>query len=409
MRSPITLSTAVVSSKNEASAEELRNDAMPLGRPLRVAFVACGLGHINRGFETTTWNWFRTMAHTPGLDVRAFGGGKMLPAERIANLPRNGVFCRMLRRLRLIHDGCRVEQLSFSMGFVSTLLAWQPDVIWFQEYTLGRCLLRWKKWFGLRYRLLYCNGAPLGPDSYRDFDFIQHLEPQSLQDAIEAGMSPTKMTVFPHVLPPLRVATKAEGATWRHAQEIPEDAWVVLSVAAWNRHHKRIDYVLQEVAAMRDPSIHVLLCGQPEAETDDLKRLAHELLPGRVHWRTLPQSEMPLAYAASDAFVLASLTEAFGLVLIESAARALPTLSHVHAAGQYILEEPAWLADLSRTGELSRRLREWKAASGIAARGLQLKATVTHRFSAESLRPSFAAWLQRVAASAGNRERGLAQ
>jgi len=364
----------------------------------KVALIACGLGRINRGFESTTSNWFHALKSNSVADVDLFGGGSMAEGKRIFNFSRNGWMCRRLRCLGLIHDGCRVEQASFAVGLLPSLFSWRPQVIWFQEYTLGLWLLKWRHWFGFDYRLLYCNGAPLGPREYERFDFIHHLDPQSYRDGLAAGLSAERMTMFPHVLPSLPIVSRAKGLKWRTKQGIPAEAWVVLSAAAWNKHHKRIDYLVREVAGMNDPNVHLLLSGQREAETPDVERLAQEILPGRVHWRTLPQADMPLAYAAADAFVLASLTEAFGLVLIEAAARGLPTLAHSHPAGRFILEDDEWLADLAKPGALTRRLQAWKRDLDLSARAGTLREKVVRRFSAEKLTPQFVALLERVAA-----------
>ena len=364
---------------------------------MKTAFIACGLGQIDRGFESTTRNWFFALKKCSTMEAELYSGGKTQGAFKVWSISRNGRICRLLRGLNLIHDGCRIEQASFAFGLLPWLFHRKPRVIWFQEYTLGLCLLRWRRLFGFNYRLLYCNGAPLGPREYYRFDFIQHLEPQSLADGLAARIPAWKMMVFPHVLPGLRTASREEGVAWRLTREIPAGAWVVLSVAAWNKHHKRIDYVLREVAAMNDPEVHLLLCGQSEAETSELRRLGEGLLGGRVHWHSLAQSEMPLAYAAADAFVLASLTEAFGLVLIESAARGLPTLAHEHPAAKFILEDPQWLGDFSRPGALAGRMTIWKADPAIARRAAALAQSIQGRFSEETLVPQFVDLLKRVA------------
>ena len=53
---------------------------------------------------------------------------------------------------------------------------------------------------------------------------------------------------------------------------IPQDAFVVLSVAAIKREHKRIDYLVEEVSRTNDAWL--VVAGQTTAETDYLKRRA---------------------------------------------------------------------------------------------------------------------------------------
>ena len=66
--------------------------------------------------------------------------------------------------------------------------------------------------------------------------------------------------------------------------------FVVICVAAWNKHQKRIDYLIEEVARIQDQSVKLLLCGEPEPETADLKALAARKLGSRVQWLTVDRS-----------------------------------------------------------------------------------------------------------------------
>ncbi len=367
----------------------------PLASPIKIGLVSCGLGRVSRGFESTTANWYEILNKgIPDTQVRLFAGGAASGGVQVANFPRNGRLCRFLRRLRLIHDGCRLEQMSFALGLIPHLLRWRPDVLWLQEITLGKWLLWLRRPLGLNYRLVFCDGAPVGATAYKNFDFVQVLTPEFREEGIAAGIEPERVAVFPHPILECPPVTVQDRFAARLALNLPASAFVVLSVAAWNRHHKRIDYVVREVASMKGPGVHLLLCGQAEAETPGIKAEAAVLLGDRCHWHTLPYERMAQAYAAADTFVLASLHEAFGLVLLEAVAAGLPTLAHPHPAARFILEREPWLCDLSMPGGLAEALRLSRERPDTGVQARTLRARVMGRFGDQILAPQFVALLR---------------
>jgi glycosyltransferase involved in cell wall biosynthesis len=171
------------------------------------------------------------------------------------------------------------------------------------------------------------------------------------------GYPDARSAVIPHPITfPNAGLTKAEA---RQSLGLPATAHIVICAAAWNRHHKRIDHLINEAAASGRPDLHLLLCGQPEAETAGLKILGAQKLPGRCTWLTLPAKDMPKAYAAADWFVLPSLSEGLGAVLIEAAAAGLGVYAHRMPPAQFILgEDYPGLIDMAKPGILADRLRE---------------------------------------------------
>lgn len=359
---------------------------------VKVALMSCGLGHVRRGFEVSAAQWNSALQTEPGLELRLFSGGSFPSAEVTPNCGRDGRLAKTLRRLNLIHDGCRLEQITFGVGVLRSLVRWKPDVIWLQELTLARLLAVWRRIFRLSYRIVFCNGAPVGVEDYRQFDFIQHLNPGTFEAAKRDGISAGRMQVLPHCTPLVEVAESKEKL--REAMGYGPQDWVVLCVAAWNRHHKRIDYLIEEVAKMNDPQVHLLLCGQPEAETPGLKELGERLLGSRVRWMTLPPEEVFRVMRAADVFVLPSLNEALGAVLVEAAMSGLPIFTHRHPAAEYVLQDELWLGDLSTSGTLSRRLAEWKKAPPPVEVCRQLQVRAAQRFSAQALAPQFRMMIQ---------------
>lgn len=138
-----------------------------------------------------------------------------------------------------------------------------------------------------------------------------------------------------------RPADGNERATFRQRWGVPSGAFVVGCVAALKFGHKRLDYLITEVARMRDAGcriralptgdVFLLIAGATTDETDQVERLAAESLPGRSRiMRDVPRSEMPDLYRCMDVFVLPSLFEMMPIAVLEATASGIPVLVHTH-------------------------------------------------------------------------------
>ena len=364
---------------------------------IKLAILSAGLGHIHRGFEVAASRLFSGLHDDPVIEARLFCGGIFPDSCQCANFPRDGKVATALRRLTLIHDGCRLEQISFGVGVIGHLIVWRPDVVWIQEYSLGRILKKLRKLLGLRFQILFCDGAPAGPTASGQFDYVQHLHPASFDEAIRYGLPRDRMFVMPHWI------TKFQGPSQKSVRElqqqlgIDEDDFVVVSVAAWNRHHKRIDYLIKEVGAIQSDRVKLVLCGQEESDTPMLKALGQKHLPGRIHWITLPAQEVAALLELADAFVLASLNEGLGAALIESAVMGTPTIAHNHSAAHFILEDKGVILDLAQPLNLKLALEKILASPWSAEECDCLRDSARARFFDSALLPLFRKQIHAIA------------
>jgi 1,2-diacylglycerol 3-alpha-glucosyltransferase len=371
-----------------------RTDSSLDYKPIKIAFLSAGLGNISRGFEISCCTWFDEVKSITDLDARLFSGGKIKTATHVWNWSRNGFVASFLRYFKLINDGCRLEQITFSFGFLFHLVFYSPHVIWLQEATLGNMLLKFRRIFGFKYELIFCDGAPVGHNFAKRFDYLVFLHQYALDDAISDGVDPNRCCVIPHLS--LNADSSLDKHAARFKMNIAEDKFVIICVAAWNKHHKRIDYLLKEIASIESKKVMLLLCGQPEIDSDLLKKDATELGID-IQWHTLSQAELTNAYVASDLFVLPSLNEALGAVLIEAGLHGLPVICHPHQAGKFIFgKDYSGLTDLSEKGNLTKKILEFTNAGNIEDEGYKTKEIVSRKFNRQNLTADFVNYIKYI-------------
>ena len=76
---------------------------------------------------------------------------------------------------------------------------------------------------------------------------------------------------------------------------IPVDAKLILSVAALKSEHKRIDYLIREIAAL-PLNVWLVVAGQRTAETTQLESMAERLIPGRWRFVSWPHARVAELY-----------------------------------------------------------------------------------------------------------------
>lgn len=188
---------------------------------------------------------------------------------------------------------------------------------------------------------------------------------------INNGYSPESFS------PERRAALREES---RAALRLPADA-VVTVMVAHELERKGFGVLLEAVAKVDDPRLHVVLAGRipPTAYDAQMDRLK---LSPRVHY-VGPVSDVGRCHAVADAFVLPTQYEAFCLAIIEALGSGLPVVTtDVPGAGDAIMhgvngllqQDPLDARELAGLLERlldDRRRAEWSRGAAASATAYQ--------------------------------------
>lgn len=359
---------------------------------MKIALVSTGLGRVLRGFESFTGSLFQNLRlQIPDLDVTLFqGGGKA--RERTVVIPNlyRGLTERRLGKNR----ASLLEHRSFALGLYPLLRKGKFDIVHYNELCMGSALFHLRRILGGSYKLLYCNGAPSIPLHYHHrCDFAQLLTAPMYEEALSFGIAKQRLFLVPYGVDSHRFspAVRSFRVETRKQLGIPQDAIVVLTVAALSRSHKRIDYVMQELSTMAE-SPWFLAAGQRTEETESLEIEANRLLSSRWKFVSWPHEQIHGLFGASDIFVLGSLTEGLPISSIEAMLSGLPLVLHNAPLFKWAARgAPVWHVNMKERGELQQAVRQ-------ALNGYQPKREEPlKRFSWDSLIPDYIRMYEQVA------------
>lgn len=367
-----------------------------MSKPLRVALACPGVGLSQRGFERMFMDLYQLVRQD--LDVTLFkGGGPVSAREKVpAFLPRNGRFLQMLPIHRLVgRTSIHAECMSFAMGLLPHLQRGGFDVVHCIDPPLTRVLFKLRRLLGWQFRLLYTHGVTMPPGDYPPADHLQHVAVGPHAECLAAGFAPTSMTVLPCGFYPERFEVAADKAALRHAHGVDADTFVILSVAALNRWHKRSHHLIDEAAQLQGKVLLWLDASLDQGEPD-LVEYAHTRLGARCRITHVPSAQVGELYRMADVFAHASVFESFGLAIVEAASTGLPVLVHDLPHFQWLVPNPACWVDMTAPGALAARLQALMDHPADRA-GVQARHAVRERFSWHSLRPQYAALYEKVA------------
>lgn len=382
-----------------------------MGNGLRIAVISSGLGHVARGIETWAGDTARVL-HGMGENVTLFkGSGRPETDYEVvcSCLRRGGTLNKELNKIlpgpfwRLgLGSDYDIEQTTFALNLVPKLRR-EFDIVHTQDPLCALILQRARKYGLIKAPTILAHGTEEPFEFLEKIEFLQHLAPFHLEEARKAGCHRDGWTAIGNFVDVETFKPRA-GASARSGYGVAEDSFVVLTVAAVKRHHKRLDYLIRETADFRQATgakVELVVAGAKTDETDDLVSLGRERLGEAAHFLlNRPREKMPGIYGLGDVFALCSIKEMMPIALLEAAASGLPCLVSTHPVVNWMIGPGGEGIPMERDGALSTTLRacldeEYRRKKGAAAR----EHAVAH-FSKEAIAEKYLAMYQDVLARA---------
>lgn len=346
---------------------------MRKGMNMKIAIAAARLEHVKRGVETWAQDLFEALADK-GFDVTLFKGSGVCRTNReriIPSIKKGSRFSNLIMRLR---PGCcwriglgsadTLEENSFAFGLIRLLRRNRFEIIHLQDAHVARLLQMAYDRGWIRTKVILGHGTEESNAFLRRLPFVQHLAPYHLAEALEGQLDAgtdekieRKWFARPNFVdtdifrPAHDVLEKNQ---IRSRFGLPDDAFVVLSVAAIKKGHKRIDHLIREAGSINHPGLHLVVAGACEAETDGLVRVAKESMGERAHFICdMAHDRIAEVFRMADVFALCSIKEMMPIALLEAIASGLPCLVHKYPVLEWMAGAGGVYLDMSSNGALS--------------------------------------------------------
>ena len=374
----------------------LKPPPFPLKKPLKIALACSGIGHVSRGYEASLLEVYEATRKSPH-QISLFRGGRN--EER-------GQLCPTFPRCHKLYQIAPFGRISsyrrywlenfFFTFFLFLRIQIRPvDIIFTPDHIVADNLRRIRKLIRGRPALIFSNGAPFENEFCKRFEFIHQ---KSKEHYHEEEAPDSKMFLIGNSFDTIRFEKPADfdQTEARKANKLPTDKKIILCLSALNPEHKRVDWIIDEVAKL-DNRFHLLLCGQEGPKTPALMARAKQA--GIQYSATkVSISDVPNLIWCADLMVLGSLSEGFPRVIAEAMASKTPIFVHPHENGKWILgEDSGCFADMTIEGDLASKILKW--TEGGAPQQASIDANfikVNQEYSREAILPKYLAMFEWV-------------
>lgn len=389
LRRFIRISKDIIFRKSYSKHEDLLNKKR---NSYKVAILSSGLGHVKRGIEA----WAEDLGNVlrnKGLRVTVYkGGGNGVSRHEkvISCVRRDSELAKRLIDLMPSFGwrfgfGSRyqMEETTFTLNLLPEIMQKKFDIIHTQDPSVAN-ILRIAERIGLiKSKVILAHGTEESFDFIKKFNYLQHLAPFHLEEAAQGGVNGAKHFAIPNFVN-IEKFNRGLNSHLRKELGIPQDAFVILSVAAIKRHHKRIDYLIDEVTSLNDKNVYLVIAGSRTGETEELIELGKSKLKDRVIFLAdFTRERMHEVYKAADVFCLSSLKEMMPIALLEALSSGLPSIVNRHPVVEWMVGEGGESIDMAKYGELAKTIKKYMYKAYREDRAKKAREKAVANFSEE--------------------------
>lgn len=346
---------------------------------MKVALVCPTVGQTQRGYERFCTDLFQLLGTHHEITLFK-GAGEPAQREKVVpHLTRTGVLNRICgNRFRYLRY--RLEFVSFAAGLFPHLARGRFDLVHFIDPPLGTLLSLCRRLARTDFALLFTKGVPLLYDCSRWADHVHCPSPSVLEETQQSfPNSGSRLTVVPVGVDTKRLHTALSRAELRARLGVPADTFVILSVTTLNRLHKRIDYLIEEVARL-EGNFLLWIDGSLYPDGDvSLMKLAEDRLGGRCRITHVSTERVAELYNMADVMVSTAVSETFGMAVVEALCCGLPVITHDSPHFRWLVGDAERMVDMRVPGNLTARLAQMLSVP-VAMRPQIDSASVIRRF-----------------------------
>ena len=348
---------------------------------MKIAIASSGLGHVRRGIESWA-NDLGLALHRSGADVTLFQGAPSgtEPWRRVMACCRRDE--RPVARIRAVtrhlsgwRYGCGseydVEQTTFAFSLWRQIRK-DYDILHVQDPTLALHLDRLHRKGWSRPRVILAHGTEEEDSFLQKFSYLQHLAP-CYQEAWQSRKPPGQLSFAVPNFVDTGIFQPGDRTRARSLWNLPENALIILSVAALKKTHKRCDYLIGEFADFQkryDGLAMLLMAGGRDKETPEVVELGKTLGSSLRMLESVEREKLSSLYQAADIFAIASLHEMMPIAVLEALASKLPVTCNRTPTLEWMAGRGGAPEDISAPGGLVRqwtRLADLKVRAAMSA------------------------------------------
>ncbi|MCC9168225.1 glycosyltransferase family 4 protein [Pontibacter harenae] len=322
----------------------------------KILIISSGLDNVRRGYETHARQLFSALSKDSEAEIsfKIFlikRTGSKEEREYSTNTPsRESWVTNFLSRYR----GTKLywESLFVALWTIKFLILQKKvSTIYCQELIVCKILNFYKHFFKRKFKIIIGHGVWMKPEEYiHSADLVHEVNFENYNQSKNLHHN---VVLAPHFLKcsEIILLDNTEKAEIKKKYNIKTNK-VVLSVGRIDRDHKRMDYLIDEISLL-DEEWSLVICGQGDA---NIINKGNILLGERFVNIFLPETELKQMYAIADVFVLCSINEGFGIVIIEAMRQGLPVVLHNRELFRWILRSDDTCIDMTKKGSVTNFL-----------------------------------------------------